>query len=149
MENTARLFNCARCHCQTVICSYCDRGNIYCSKQCAEIARKISLRAAGNRYQRTRRGRFKHAARQRRYRTKSKKVTHQGTQESASNDPLPPRSDTQESVVVIEDEGIRCDFCGRLCSAFLRLDYLHRTASSLASDRKIINPPLPLRSQAP
>ena len=146
MENTARLFNCARCCSQTVICSDCDRGNIYCGKQCAEIARKASLRAAGRRYQRTRRGRFKHAERQRRYRAKSKKVTHQGSQEPVANDPLPPRSETQQPVVVIEDEGIRCDFCARLCSAFLRLDFLHTTVSSSASDRKIINRPLPLRS---
>jgi len=149
MENTARLYNCARCSCQTVICSPCDRGNIYCSKRCAEIVRKASLRAAGKRYQRKRRGRFKHAERQRRYRTKVKKVTHQGSQEPVSNDPLPPRSETTQSVAVIEDEGIHCHFCGRLCSAFLRQDFLHRAASSLASDRKIINPPLSFRSQAP
>lgn len=149
MENTARLYNCARCQCQAVICSHCDRGNIYCNKQCAGITRKASLRAAGRRYQRTRRGRFKHAERQRRYRTKSKKVTHQGSQESVPNDPLPPRSETTESVAVIEHEGIRCHFCARLCSAFLRQDFLHRAASSRGSDRKIINPPWSFRSQAP
>ena len=130
MENTARLYHCARCQCQVVICSDCDRGNIYCNKQCGEIARKASLRAAGRRYQRTRRGRFKHAERQRRYRTKTKKVTHQGSPEPISNDPLPPRSETTQSVAVIEDEGIRCHFCGRLCSAFLRQDFLHRAAAS-------------------
>jgi hypothetical protein len=30
METDARLFNCARCHRQVVICSRCDRGNLYC-----------------------------------------------------------------------------------------------------------------------
>ena len=28
MENTARLFNCARCHRQVLICRQCVRGNI-------------------------------------------------------------------------------------------------------------------------
>jgi len=29
MQSSARLFNCARCRRQVVICSHCDRGNIY------------------------------------------------------------------------------------------------------------------------
>ena len=75
MESTARLYNCARCHCQVIICSYCDRGNIYCDKSCADLARKTSLRKAGKRYQRSYRGRLKHAERQRHYRARCKKVT--------------------------------------------------------------------------
>ena len=149
MENTARLYNCARCHCQVTICSYCDRGNLYCDKRCALIAREESLRAAGKRYQRTRRGRFKHAERQRHYRSRREKVTHQGSLELPTNDPLTTRSEAPLSLAIIEDEGIRCHFCGRLCSAFLRLEYLHRTAPSLASDRKVIHLPSKLRAQAP
>ena len=149
MENTARLYNCARCHRQVTICSHCDRGNLYCGKSCADRARSTSLRAAGKRYQRTRRGRFNHAERQRRYRSRSKKVTHQGSLELPANDPLTTRSEAPSSVVVVEDEAIRCHFCGRLCSGFLRLEYLHRTAPSLASDRKVIHLPSKLRAQAP
>ena len=149
MENIARLYNCARCHRQVTICSHCDRGNIYCGKSCADRARSTSLRAAGKRYQRTRRGRFNHAERQRRYRSRSKKVTHQGSLELPANDPLTTRSEAPSSVVVVEDEAIRCHFCGRLCSGFLRLEYLHRTAPSLASDRKVIHLPSKLRAQAP
>ena len=149
MENTARLYNCARCHSQVTICSHCDRGNIYCGKSCADLARSTSLKAAGKRYQRTRRGRFKHAERQRRYRSRCKKVTHQGSSEPPTNDPLTARSEAPLSLDIIEDEGIRCHFCGRLCSAFLRLEYLHTTASSLASDRKVIHLPSKLRAQAP
>lgn len=149
MENTARLYNCARCHCLVVICSYCDRGNIYCEKGCALAARRESLRAAGKRYQNTHRGRLKHAERQRGYRSKAKKVTHQATPEAPSNAPLTPRSEALSSVVDVENEAIRCHFCGRLCSEFLRLDYLHRTTPSPASDRNIIHWPLKLRAQAP
>ncbi|MCP4379379.1 MAG: hypothetical protein GY794_24810 [bacterium] len=161
MENIARLYNCVRCHHQVTICSHCDRGNIYCGKSCADSARRTSLGAAGRRYQNTHRGRLKHAERQRRYRTKHKKVTHQGSPEAPSNDPLSTRSEAPSSVADVEDiegvegvkgvgdEAIRCHFCGRLCSDYLRLDYLHRTTPPLASDRKIIHWPSKLRAQAP
>lgn len=149
METTARLYHCARCHCQVIICSHCDRGNIYCGKSCAEQARLESQRAAGERYQRTRRGRFKHADRQRRYRARCQKVTHQGSPETPSNDPLTTRSEAPESVVGVEDGTIHCHFCGRLCSPFLRLDYRHRTRASRASERQVIHPPHQGQAQAP
>lgn len=149
MELSARLYNCARCHRQVTICSHCDRGNIYCGKSCADRARRTSIGTAGKRYQSTRRGRFKHAERQRRYRSQRKKVTHQGSPEPPPNDSLITRSEEPLLLAVIEDEGIRCHFCGRLCSDFLRLDYLHGTAPSRASDRKIIHWPSKLRGQAP
>ena len=141
MERSARLYNCARCHHQVMICSHCDRGNIYCSKSCAEQTRNRSLRAAGKRYQSTRHGRFKHAERQHRYRSRRKKVTHQGSPEPPSNDPLDPRPEAPASVAITEVEHIRCHFCGRLCSPFLRLDFMHRTHLPLASDQKAIYRP--------
>jgi len=58
MENTARLFNCARCRRQVAICSHCDRGNIDCGPNCSQQARRESMKAAGGRYQHSRRGRF-------------------------------------------------------------------------------------------
>ena len=141
MESSARLYNCACCHHQAMICSHCDRGNIYCGKSCAEQTRNASLRAAGKRYQSTRHGRFKHAERQRRYRSRFKKVTHQGSPEPPSNDPLGPRSEAPASVAITEAERIHCHFCGRLCSPFLRLDFIHRTYLPLASDQKVIYRP--------
>ncbi len=149
MENTARLYNCARCHCQAIICSYCDRGNIYCGKSCADLARKVSLNAAGKRYQNTHNGRLKHAERQCQYRSSCKKVTHQGSPELPPNDPLPPRSETPASVATTEVEGIHCHFCGCLCSPFLRLDFLHRVPSFPASDRKVIQRSSRFWAQAP
>ena len=80
MEPTARLYLCARCRRQVVICSPCDRGHRYCGAGCARTARAESLHAGGQRYQNTHRGRHRHAERQRRYRQRqSKKVTHQGS----------------------------------------------------------------------
>jgi hypothetical protein len=149
MENAARLYNCARCHRQVAICSYCDRGNIYCGKSCTDLARKTSLRMAGKRYQRSYRGRLKHAERQRCYRSRHKKVTHQGSPEPPSNDPLATWSETPGSIVATEVDNIRCHFCGRPCCSFLRLDFMHRAMPIPASNRKNIHRPPPVWAQAP
>lgn len=79
MEPTGRFFLCARCRAQVLICSGCDRGQIYCTQACSAAARRASLREAGRRYQASRRGRITHAARARRYRERRNKVTHQGS----------------------------------------------------------------------
>ncbi len=94
MENTARLFSCARCRTQVLICRRCDRGHIYCGPKCSQQARRESLRAAGRRYQRSRRGHLSHAERQRRYRRRAHKVTHQGSAPTAPHDSLSPESRT-------------------------------------------------------
>ena len=127
MENTARLFNCARCRRQVVICSHCDRGNIYCGRGCSCSARRESVRAAGQRYQCTRRGRFAHAERQRLYRTRPRKVTHQGSAATVVHDSLIPESRVACVMrrVFPATAGSYCHFCQRLCSAFVRMDFLH------------------------
>jgi hypothetical protein len=60
---TARLFLCVRCKAQVLVCSHCDRGQIYCAQGCAQTARRDAQRAVGRRYQKSRRGRVNHAAR--------------------------------------------------------------------------------------
>lgn len=65
---SARLYLCVRCYRQVVICSDCDRGNIYCAEACARTARQEKMRYAGRRYQTGYRGRCANAARQKRYR---------------------------------------------------------------------------------
>ena len=132
METTARLFNCARCRCQVALCSYCDRGNIYCGQGCSQQGRRESVRAAGRRYQRTRRGRFAHAERQRRYRLRVRKVTHQGSADLRPDALLSPETrigGAQSATrLVTKAQGLLCQFCKRLCSPFVRLDFLHRPA---------------------
>ena len=148
MESSARLYNCVRCHRQVVICSACDHGNIYCGRSCAQTARRHSQRAAGRRYQQTYRGRLKHAQRQRRYRARGEKVTHQGSVEPAANDPLITRSDTP----VVEghpEQVLRCHFCGRPCGPFLRRDYLHRWPLAGRSERVPVSVLSDVRAQAP
>lgn len=79
-EETYRLYSCRRCAEQVRICSDCDRGNQYCATECAPLRRRESLLRAGQRYQRSRRGACRHAARQRAWRERQmQKVTHQGS----------------------------------------------------------------------
>jgi hypothetical protein len=74
-----RLYHCRRCGVQVRICRRCDHGQIYCAGECSRIRRRESLRRAGARYQRSRRGAARHAARQRAWRGRRRaKVTHQG-----------------------------------------------------------------------
>lgn len=49
---TYRLYHCQRCGMQVCICAQCDCGNVCCPGECAEFARRESLRRAGARYQR-------------------------------------------------------------------------------------------------
>ena len=89
-EPSARRFLCACCRTPVLVCSHCDRGQIYCASGCAATARSERQREAAQRYQCSRRGRFKHAARTRRWRerqavlarlaatTSAQSVTHQG-----------------------------------------------------------------------
>jgi len=63
MEPDHRLYLCARCRDQVVICSCCDRGQRYCSDACRAAVRGQQLREAGQRYQRSRRGQLRHVRR--------------------------------------------------------------------------------------
>ena len=46
-----RLFLCLRCRDQVVICSRCDRGQVYCGRECASEVRRSKQRKARRRYQ--------------------------------------------------------------------------------------------------
>ena len=78
VEDTCRMFLCARCRSQVFVCARCDRGNVYCPGTCAQEGRRARQREARRRYQATDRGRAMHAARNRRYRARSRCVTDQG-----------------------------------------------------------------------
>jgi hypothetical protein len=128
----ARLFVCARCRCQVWVCSRCDRGQRYCAGGCATAARRASVRAAGARYQSTRRGRHCHAERQRRYRARracsSEEVTHHGSALARGADTLAvPALSTREEPVMMSatDRAVpRCQFCGRPVSPFVRTGWV-------------------------
>jgi hypothetical protein len=122
MEQSARLFNCALCLLQVTICSDCDRGNIYCGSTCSQFARADNHRIADKKYQKTFRGKQKHAERQRRYRQRKQiKVTDQGSHLISNNDLLltEPKNDTKR-LAPKDYSSIICHFCSKNCSMFLR-----------------------------
>jgi hypothetical protein len=127
----ARLFLCARCRAQVVICSRCDRGHIYCAGECARRTRGEAQRAAGRRYQGSHRGRVLHAARARRYRTRQKNVTHHGSPPAPADDLLSTATVTAASdAVSAGDErgqtAWRCHWCGCRCPPLIRQGFLRR-----------------------
>ena len=89
-EGTGRFFLCERCRSQVLICRCCDRGQIYCAADCARVARAERRRDVAKRYKTSRKGRFAHAARSRRYRARHNKATHHGS----------PASDADVEVMV-------------------------------------------------
>jgi hypothetical protein len=139
MTYPQRLYNCARCARQVVICSHCDRGQIYCAGDCAQEARKQSLQQAGQRYQISRKGRMVHAARQARYRSRQQqKVTHQGSTQRTRHDSLIQQLKRllrgPETRVVqpnhLAEVTMACHFCGRVGSPFMRWVFLSHFSSS-------------------
>jgi len=125
MQDTGRLFLCARCRVQVLICSACDRGQIYCSRKCSQISRHASVCAAGRRYQRTFKGRLAHAKRSRRYRERQKNVTHQGSLSPAADDLLAvDPAVAVASVTLPRSSTPCCRFCDMQLSAFVRIGYL-------------------------
>lgn len=124
MELPARHYLCVRCRTAVLICSHCDRGQRYCADDCSQLARAHSLKAAGQRYQTSLLGRYKHAARQRRYRARQTKVTHQGSPPSAPDDLLPAIPTL--CVEVTSPLLWHCHFCGLLQAQFVRNNFLRR-----------------------
>jgi len=139
MPESHRIFNCARCGMQVVICTHCDRGNRYCSKRCSRPAREESKRQSGALYQLTERGRINHAARQARLEERKANLTHHGSSQVPEDLPISPRAtdvDVAEEEVNDDEETMqgpalasipgqmRCHFCGRTCGSFSRVGFL-------------------------
>jgi len=127
----ARLFLCAGCRTQALICSFCDRGQVYCAGDCAQRARRHTLRAAGQRYQNSHQGRRAHAARTARWRMHQKNVTHHGSPQPAAHDVLSPSSPKDASDAASRGDTPRratahCHWCGRLRPGFVRQGFLRR-----------------------
>ena len=126
----ARLFLCGSCRAQVLICSHCDRGQMYCVEGCARRARLLAQRQAGRRYQTSRHGRLNHAAWSRRYRARKNNVTHQGSPPDRTDDLLCVDSALAMTDQTMTDRGVRrrwhCHCCGRPCPEFVRRDFLRR-----------------------
>ena len=110
---------------------------------CRDLARRECLRAAGRRYQRSRRGRHCHAERQRRYRRRRRegacreKVTHQGSAAPPSDAPLArqrvlkreaspsmsPKPATERARAASGTSRTHCHFCARPLSDSVRVHW--------------------------
>lgn len=124
-EDSFRMFLCARCRSQALVCRRCDRGQIYCTPSCAHDARCDHQREARRRHQATPRGRAMHAERNRRYRARASRVTDQGpTHEPETG----PRRGLQVSAAPSDPSSSGCSSAHRCChlcerpaSSFVRL----------------------------
>lgn len=144
-----RWFLCVRCRVAVLVCSDCDRGQIYCAGGCAQAARYDAQRAAGRRYQASYRGRVKHAARTARHRARQKIVTHQGSPLEPRDDVVAPdaaaaankpaaassRGSVMRSQVPDPDSG-HCHWCGCRCSPLVRTGFLRRRRRGSNRGRK-------------
>lgn len=151
-DQPSRLYLCARCHCQVLVCSRCDRGQRYCATGCATITRQSRQREAGRRYQQSRAGRHKHAAHTHRWRqrpaTSANKVTHQGSLPTPgdavlpaiasppaippdSSDPPPCSPSVSASLLASPSSTAvftpvwSCHWCRTPCPALVRQGFLH------------------------
>ena len=107
-----------------------DRPSVV-SRYSSQRARRRSLRCAGQRYQNSPSGRRRHAARQRRYRGRDKKVTHHGSPPPRGDDLLASGSPVSASdAAALEDRPRRtithCHWCGRRCPQLIRQGFLRR-----------------------
>lgn len=143
MEHSPRLYYCALCHAQSIICSHCDRGQIYCSDTCSRAARLKSCREAEKRYQHTPGGKHKHAARQKRYRERlSKKVTDHGSVTPIADGLLDSvKNKTMEVDMEQEHRIIRCCFCKRAVSSWFRNGFLRYYSTRSAIKSSYLRPP--------
>lgn len=138
-EVTGRLYLCARCRAQVVICKPCDRGQRFCTRECARATRREQVREAGRHYQDSRRGRLAHALRQARYRERRQKVTHRGSLTPPANDVLQSSSNDVAIAVenIVEVAATSCAFqcarCGRSLSPFVRRDFIRRRGRDVRS----------------
>lgn len=151
-DHPARLFLCACCRVQVLVCSHCDRGQRYCAGGCSAANRQAQQSEAARRYQCSRAGRFKHAARTRRWRERqaalAEKVTHQGSQDTPSDVvlpviPFPLSTPTIEPcmtatplsaiAVLTAPTRWRCHWCCTNCVAHVRLGFLRHNRESKPS----------------
>jgi len=141
-DTPGRLFLCGRCRAQVLICSCCDRGQIYCAAGCAQEARREAQLAAGRRYQASFRGRMNHAARTKRWHARQKNVTHQGSPPlpdalvlvdaavAASLRPVTAMSAIVERFQRLGAGTSCCHWCGRRCPPRVRMEFLRRRRRS-------------------
>lgn len=143
MKHSSRLFYCSSCLQQVVICSHCDRGNIYCSPKCALITRQKYCKASNKRYQQTQKGRLNNALRQKRFRARLKnKVTDHSSQNIRKNALLQKAKNNATMNVIKQDaDDMKCCFCNKTVHYWLRHDFLRYYAKKNIKKLRYSKPP--------
>lgn len=148
LDRPARLFLCAGCRIQVVLCSRCDRGNRYCGRACWRQTHDAARREAACRYQRSRGGRVRHAARSQRWRQRAAlraaqgdgvdtagpagedaahKVTHQGSLPGVAAASLAACThDIAAAATTALPQPRRCHHCAAAQPDWLRQGFLRR-----------------------
>lgn len=117
------------------ICSYCDRGQVYCSQTCRQPARDQQRRAANRRHQQTLSGRLAHSQRQQAYRLRRPGAYYRRRENKVTDhsSPAPLRVRPSRRVssfyllstnfsLLLSNRGlVVCRFCGRQ-GQFLKRD---------------------------
>ena len=116
---------CPRCQKTFFICRHCDRGHVYCCKECSLLSRCEKCRVYRRRYRRSDAGRKDHRdgerARRRRLILGQEIMGDQTYRGSVSSAKVSARVRMVAMSVVLErigeeenqDEKIFCEFCGR------------------------------------
>lgn len=126
-SSSARFYLCVRCYSRALVCSSCDRGQIYCTPECAREGRKERQRSARQRYQAGTRGRAMHAERSRRFRARRRSVTDHSSRVAAPEtlqavSAAPPRRRS----AFVGSQHFVCNGCACAVSEFFRRDTLAR-----------------------
>ncbi len=116
---------CPRCRKTFYICRHCDRGHVYCCKQCFEESRKEKCRVYRERYRQSEGMRKYHRDRERDRRRElilGKKIVVDHTYEEGGESArvsTPVRMTAALAVLSsigeeeIQDDEVCCEFCGR------------------------------------
>jgi len=107
------------------------------------MARKKSCKEANQRYQKTLKGKMNNALRQRRFRQRSKNiVTDQGTHSTQQNASLQKVENESTKLVIKHDKGsVRCSFCQKIVSNYVRTLFLHQIRRKKSPDLCIYSQP--------
>ena len=132
VQESLRFFICACCGCHVYVCRCCDRGQIYCSKECSRMRRMSAQREASRRYQKTLPGAINHASRQRCYRANKQIVTHQGSppiiNAAELSNPEASSGSIQSLHLMSRPEAVLavpvCRFCGCIGTGLIRRSFL-------------------------
>lgn len=114
-----------RCRSQALICSRCDRGQMYCTPDWAKAARKEKQRCARRRYQAGARGRAMHAERSTRFRERQRGVMDHGSLEpAAASFVIEPANTLQRRSAALNQNHFLRKGCACAVTEFVRLDTL-------------------------